>query len=58
MLSIQRGAAGTVEISWTGPGTLQEASGLAGPSTDTALQQNPQSVVASGESRFFRILAR
>ncbi|HOY56628.1 MAG TPA: hypothetical protein PK640_00640 [Verrucomicrobiota bacterium] len=58
MLSIQRGAAGTVEISWTGPGTLQEASGLAGPWTDTALQQNPQSVVASGESRFFRILAR
>jgi hypothetical protein len=44
----------TVTLSWTGQGTLQESSTVAGVWTDSPNQDNPQSLPASG-TKFFRI---
>lgn len=43
-----------VTISWTGQGTLQESSTVAGGWTDSANQANPQTRSANG-IRFFRV---
>jgi hypothetical protein len=46
---------GNVTISWTGAGTLQEATDVTGPWAASANQNNPQSVPASGPRKFYRI---
>lgn len=46
---------GNVTISWTGPGTLQEAPTVTGPWTDAANQNNPQTTAASGPAKFYRL---
>lgn len=47
---------GEIVISWTGEGTLQEATSITGPWTDSATQTNPQSrPVDEAEAKFFRI---
>ena len=43
-----------VTISWTGTGTLQEATPVAGPWTDSASQASPRTVPATG-TQFFRV---
>jgi len=47
-------SAGQAVIQWSGSGTLQEATNLAGPWADSANQANPQSVPVSGV-RFYRL---
>ncbi len=47
-------AAGNVTISWTGDGTLLEATTLAGPWTVSWSQGNPQTLPAAG-SKFYKI---
>lgn len=46
---------GNVTISWTGPGTLEEATSITGPWTDSPSQNNPQTVPATGARKFYRI---
>ncbi len=46
---------GNVTISWTGPGTLEEATAITGPWANSANQNNPQSVPATGAGKFYRI---
>lgn len=48
-------AAGSVQISWTGTGTLEEATAVTGPYTASASQANPQTVTASGPAKFYRL---
>ncbi|HKS36827.1 MAG TPA: hypothetical protein VJW76_06535 [Verrucomicrobiae bacterium] len=46
----------TVTISWTGTGTLQETDSLSPPNWTTAPSQaNPQTVSASGVSKYYRL---
>lgn len=45
---------GTVTISWSGSGTLQEATSVAGPWANSASQANPQTVPALG-NKFYRL---
>ena len=52
-LNVARNA-GNVTISWTESGTLQQASEIAGPWTDSLNQSNPQTFAPQGK-RFFRI---
>ena len=47
-------AGGNATISWTGTGTLQEATKVDGPWSNSASQANPQAVAATG-TKFFRI---
>ncbi len=46
---------GNITLSWSGTGTLQEATTLAGPWTASVSQANPQTVPANGGKKFFRI---
>lgn len=46
---------GNMSFSWTGEGTLQEATMITGPWTTAASQANPQTVPTTGQARFFRI---
>jgi len=46
---------GQVRISWSGSGTLQEATSLTGPWATAASQTNPQNVTPSGTMKFYRI---
>ena len=46
---------GNVTISWTGAGTLEEATAITGPWSNSANQNNPQSVPATGSGKFYRI---
>lgn len=46
---------GNVTISWTGAGTLEEAGSVNGPWADSANQNNPQVVPATGAGKFYRI---
>ncbi|MCI0348874.1 MAG: hypothetical protein L0Z53_05555, partial [Acidobacteriales bacterium] len=46
---------GQVQISWSGAGTLQEATSLTGPWSTAASQANPQNVTPSGTMKFYRI---
>lgn len=50
-------AAGTpgIIVSWTGTGTLEEATTVAGPWTTSPSQANPQTIGASGTTRVFRL---
>ncbi len=48
-------AGGSVQISWTGTGTLEEATAVTGPYSASASQANPQSVSASGPAKFYRL---
>jgi len=48
-------AAGNVTISWTGDGTLLEATTLAGPWTVSWSQGNPQTFPTAAGSKFYRI---
>jgi PA domain len=50
-------AGGLVTLSWTGTGTLEEATSANGPYQPSANQANPQTVPASGAQKFYRILA-
>jgi hypothetical protein len=53
-LSIQTVGA-DVQVSWTGAGTLEKASALTGPWTDSENQTNPQTVPATNTTLFFRL---
>jgi hypothetical protein len=46
--------AGSITLSWTGTGTLEEAGSITGPWAATASQSNPQTVTASG-TKFYRL---
>jgi hypothetical protein len=46
---------GNVTISWTGAGTLEEATAVTGPWSNAANQSNPQNVPATGPGKFYRI---
>jgi hypothetical protein len=48
-------AGGTVTLSWTGTGTLLEASAITGPWTAAANQTNPQVLGATNAVQFYRI---
>ena len=54
VLSIARASGNSVTISWTGDGTLLEATTLAGPWTVSWSQGNPQTQPAAG-SKFYQI---
>jgi hypothetical protein len=46
---------GNVTISWTGAGTLEEATTITGPWSNSTNQNNPQTVPATGDGKFYRI---
>ncbi len=46
---------GAVTISWTGSGTLQEATAVTGPWLTAPSQLNPQTVQATGMLKLYRI---
>jgi hypothetical protein len=46
---------GNVTISWTGAGTLEESTAVSGPWGNSANQNNPQTVPATGARKFYRI---
>jgi len=48
-------SSGKVNISWTGTGTLQEATALGGPWTTSPSQANPQAVSTTGAAKFYRV---
>ncbi len=48
---------GQVTISWTGTGTLEEATSVNGPWQDSSNQSNPQTVPATGAMKLYRIRA-
>jgi len=48
-------AGGSVTISWTGSGTLQEATSLGGSWSNSSNQNNPQTVPATSGNKFYRI---
>ena len=54
ILSLQS-TTGSVNLSWTGTGTLQTASVVTGPWTDSANQSNPQVVNTTNSAMFFRL---
>lgn len=44
-----------LNLSWTGAGTLQQASAVTGPWTDSANQSNPQIIVTTNSAMFYRL---
>jgi hypothetical protein len=46
---------GNVTISWANAGTLEEATAVTGPWTDSPNQNNPQSVPATGARKLYRV---
>src|SRR5262249_7818261 len=54
VFDIPKLSGGNVTISWTGSGTLEEATDLLGPWTQSPSQNNPQSVAARGRRKFQR----
>ena len=46
---------GNLVLSWSGAGTLQQASALTGPWSNAPSQANPQNVPPTGSGLFFRI---
>jgi hypothetical protein len=46
---------GRVTVAWTGVGMLEEASGASGPWYGSALQDNPQTLVATDQMKFYRV---
>jgi len=55
VLNIPTLSGGNVTISWTGAGTLKEATAVTRPWVDSPNQNNPQSVPAVGPMKFYRI---
>lgn len=49
-------SSGQVTISWTGAGTLQEATSVTGQWSPAPSQANPQNVPASGTGKFYRVV--
>lgn len=47
---------GSLSVSWTGTGTLQEATAVTGPWNKSGNQANPQTVSATGPAKFYRII--
>ncbi len=45
----------SLQVSWTGAGALQESGQVTGPWVNAASQANPQSITASGSSKFYRV---
>ena len=54
VLSIARASGNSAALSWTGDGTLLEATAVAGPWTISPSQGNPQTVATAG-SKFYRV---
>jgi hypothetical protein len=46
---------GQISISWTGSGTLQEATSVSGPWQASSSQANPQTVPTTSGSKFYRV---
>jgi hypothetical protein len=46
---------GNITLSWTGGGTLEEAASVAGPWSASGNQANPQTIPATGASKFYRL---
>ena len=57
VLNIPALSAGQITISWTGTGTLQEATSVSGPYQASTNQNNPQTITATGGQKFYRIQA-
>lgn len=56
VLTINKVGETTLSLSWTGDGgTLQEASNLNGPWSDSANQANPQNITVGTGNRFYRV---
>jgi len=55
-LGLVRNSDGTLTLSWTGPGTLQESSLLTSGWTPSANQANPQNVSATVSCTFYRVV--
>ncbi len=49
-------ASGSVTLSWTGTGTLQETTALPGNWAASANQSNPQTVPAAGAGKLYRLI--
>lgn len=54
LLKIEK-TAGTLNLSWTATGVLEEASNLTGPWTESPIQTNPQVLSTTNNARFFRL---
>jgi hypothetical protein len=46
---------GSLQLSWTGTGTLQVAQAVTGPWSTSSNQTNPQAIATTGSARFFRL---
>lgn len=46
---------GSLSLSWSGTGKLQEADAVTGPWNDAASQTSPQTVTVTGKAKFYRI---
>jgi hypothetical protein len=55
VVTAQKAAGGNLTISWTGTGTLEEASSITGPWGDSASQNNPQTIPPTGDKKFYRV---
>lgn len=55
ILNLPTLSGGNLTISWTGTGTLKEATDVTGPWVDSTNQNNPQTVPATGTRKFYRI---
>ncbi|MGH7968494.1 MAG: hypothetical protein ACREIC_07200, partial [Limisphaerales bacterium] len=55
MLNTPTISGGQVVISWTGGGTLEEATSVIGPWQTSANQGNPQTVQATGPMKLYRV---
>lgn len=55
VLTVAKSAGNSLTISWTGQGTLLEASAVTGPWTAVTSQTNPQTVTATGSQKFYRV---
>jgi hypothetical protein len=54
-VSLTKTTATTATLSWTGGGTLQEATAITGPWTTSASQSNPQTINLSVATKFYRV---
>jgi hypothetical protein len=55
-LNIVRNADETLNLSWTGAGTLEQSVNLDAPAWETSLDQsNPQTIITNGGRMFFRL---
>ena len=54
-LNLPTVSGGSVTISWTGVGALEEASSVSGPWSPSPNQNNPQTIPATGGLKFYRV---